>query len=49
MLLKVEQLGGIACHTGRRSCFYRLADEDGELSVTDKILKDPADLYGTKN
>ncbi len=47
VLLKVEQLGGIACHTGRRSCFYRVANDEGELTVTGEILKDPAELYGT--
>ena len=49
ILLKVEQIGGIACHTGRRNCFYRLADADGELSITEEVIKDPAELYGTKN
>ena len=49
LLLKVEQVGGIACHTGRRNCFYRLADANGELSITDEVLKDPAELYGTKD
>lgn len=49
ILLKVEQIGGIACHTGRRHCFYRLADANGELSVTEEVIKDPAELYGTKN
>ena len=46
VLLKVEQLGGIACHTGRRSCFYRQLLE-GEWRVTDSVLTDPKDLYGT--
>ena len=49
VLLKVEQIGGIACHTGRRNCFYRLADADGELSITEEVIKDPAELYGKKN
>jgi len=46
LLMKVEQVGGIACHTGRRNCFYRLADERGELVVTDEVLRDPAEMYG---
>jgi phosphoribosyl-AMP cyclohydrolase len=46
VLLKVEQLGGIACHTGRRNCFYRLADAIGELSITDEVLREPDDMYG---
>ncbi len=45
VLLKVEQVGGIACHTGRRACFYRLL-EDGSWRVTDDVLKQPADMYG---
>ena len=46
VLLKVEQVGGIACHTGRRSCFYRVADSTGDLVVTDEVIRDPADMYG---
>ena len=49
VLLKVEQVGGIACHTGRRSCFYRLAGSDGELVTTDAVIKDPADIYGKQS
>ena len=48
VLLKVEQVGGIACHTGRRSCFYRLIDDRGEVTVTDEVIRDPADMYGRK-
>lgn len=45
LLLQVEQQGGIACHTGRRSCFFqRLQPERGWLSV-DPVLKDPAEMY----
>ena len=40
----VEQVGGIACHTGRQSCFYRLLDDNG-WTVTDAVLKDPAEMY----
>ena len=44
VLLKVEQAGGIACHTGRASCFFRRLD--GERWVeTDPVLKDPAAIY----
>ncbi|TGD73047.1 phosphoribosyl-AMP cyclohydrolase [Mangrovimicrobium sediminis] len=46
VLLKVEQRGGIACHTGRRSCFYRLAGESGELQVVDAVIRDPGEMYG---
>jgi phosphoribosyl-AMP cyclohydrolase len=45
VLLKVEQVGGIACHTGRRSCFYRRL-EDGAWRTTDEVIKQPADIYG---
>jgi phosphoribosyl-AMP cyclohydrolase len=47
VLLKVEQVGGIACHTGRGSCFYRRL-EDGKWVTTDPVLKDPAAIYGKK-
>ena len=45
ILLKVEQKGGIACHTGRRSCFYRSL-QDGQWVSTDPVLKDPDSIYG---
>jgi len=41
---KGEQVGGIACHTGRESCFYRKL-ENGSWVTTDPVLKDPATLY----
>ena len=44
VLLKVEQVGGIACHTGRESCFFRKL-ENGRWVTTDPVLKDPADIY----
>ena len=47
VLLRVEQVGGIACHTGRESCFYRVF-EDGGWRVTDAVLRDPAEMYGDK-
>jgi phosphoribosyl-AMP cyclohydrolase len=46
ILLEVEQHGGIACHTGRQSCFFRRL-ENGSWVVTDPVLKDPAQIYGT--
>jgi phosphoribosyl-AMP cyclohydrolase len=45
VLLKVEQVGGVACHTGRHSCFFNLL-QDGQWVVTDPVLSDPATLYG---
>ena len=44
VLLKVEQVGGIACHTGRESCFFRKL-EDGRWVTTDPVLKDPSLIY----
>lgn len=46
VLLKVEQKGGIACHTGRRSCFYRTL-KDGQWVSADPALKDPNTIYGS--
>jgi len=44
VLLEVEQAGGIACHTGRHSCFFQRL-EGGRWVVTDPVLKDPKDIY----
>ena len=44
IILKVEQIGGIACHTGRQSCFYRRLENDRWISV-DPVLKDPDQIY----
>ena len=44
VLLQVEQVGGIACHTGRESCFFRKL-ENGSWVTTDPVLKDPAAIY----
>jgi len=44
VLLKVEQSGGIACHTGRRSCFFQKLENDKWLAV-DPVLKDPHEIY----
>jgi phosphoribosyl-AMP cyclohydrolase len=44
VLLRVEQAGGIACHTGRSSCFFRKLDE-GRWVATDAVLKDPSAIY----
>ena len=45
IILQVEQAGGIACHTGRRSCFYRRL-ENGHWTEVDPVIRDPADIYG---
>ena len=44
VLLQVEQVGGIACHTGRESCFFRKL-ENGSWVTTDPVLKDPSTIY----
>jgi len=44
VLLEVEQTGGIACHTGRHSCFFRRLD-NGRWVATDPVLKDPQEIY----
>jgi phosphoribosyl-AMP cyclohydrolase len=44
ILIKIQQEGGIACHTGRESCFYRSL-KDGEWQAVDPVLKDPQTIY----
>ncbi len=44
ILLKIEQEGGIACHTGRESCFFRSL-HDGEWQTVEPVLKDPKAIY----
>jgi phosphoribosyl-AMP cyclohydrolase len=44
VLLQVEQLGGIACHTGRASCFFSKL-ENGQWVETDPVLKAPEEIY----
>ncbi len=45
ILLKVEQIGGIACHTGRKSCFFQRLQDSNWKNVA-KVIKDPKDIYG---
>ena len=44
VLLEVEQVGGIACHTGRHSCFFQEL-RDGAWVAVDPVLKDPKTIY----
>lgn len=44
ILYLVEQVGGIACHTGRKSCFYRIL-KDGRWVVNEAIIRNPEDMY----
>lgn len=48
VLMKVEQIGGIACHTGRRGCFYQRLEE-GVWCITDEVIKHPEDMYGNRS
>ncbi len=45
VLMKVEQIGGIACHTGRRHCFWRKL-EDGVWQTVEPVITSPDDIYG---
>ncbi|HEC26238.1 MAG TPA: phosphoribosyl-AMP cyclohydrolase [Gammaproteobacteria bacterium] len=44
ILIKVEQKGGIACHTGRESCFYQRY-QNGQWQSVEPVLKDPKEIY----
>lgn len=48
IVLYVEQEGGIACHTGRHSCFYRVLGEQG-WEIQEPVLKEPEEMYGKSN
>ena len=45
LLLQVEQMGGVACHTGRESCFYRVLDK-GTWQADEPVITDPEQMYG---
>lgn len=44
LLLSIEQVGGIACHTGRQSCFFNELNGDRWIPA-DPVLKDPKEIY----
>lgn len=44
LLMKIEQIGDIACHTGRRSCFFQKL-ENGQWVSVEPVLKDPHEIY----
>ena len=49
LLIKVKQEGGIACHTGRESCFYNQVNmKKNEIEECEKIIKNPKDIYKGK-
>ena len=45
VLLRIEQAGGIACHTGRHSCFFQKYFSDGRWEAVEPVLKDPQEIY----
>lgn len=45
LVAKIDQIGGAACHTGMKSCFYRRVGRDGSLKEVDKRVFDPAKVY----
>lgn len=47
ILLQVEQRGGIACHTGRRSCFFRRL-QNNHWETVEPVLRDPDEIYGKR-
>ena len=44
ILLRIEQVGGIACHTGRNSCFFKKLD-NGHWKIDQPVIKNPEDIY----
>ncbi|MDM1716279.1 phosphoribosyl-AMP cyclohydrolase [Thiopseudomonas alkaliphila] len=48
IILMVEQLGGIACHTGRHSCFYRVLDQQQQWQVVEPVIKAPEHIYSNQ-
>ena len=46
LLLKIEQVGGIACHTGRASCLFRRYDEAKGWEEAEPVIRDPEEIYG---
>lgn len=48
VLLKVEQIGGAACHTGRKSCFFTKILQDGKVEISEELVFNPDSVYGKK-
>ncbi len=48
VLMKVEQVGGIACHTGRRSCFYQVLEGD-QWVADEEVIRPPREIYGERD
>ena len=49
LLVQVDQVGGIACHTGRESCFFNRINDNFEIENDGIVIKDPEKIYGKKN
>lgn len=47
ILLQVEQIGGIACHTGREHCFYQKLDQHGQWQDSEPVIKPESEIYST--
>ena len=45
ILIKIEQVENIACHTGRETCFYQKLDDKGIWVTDDVVIKEPKDIY----
>ncbi len=48
LLVKVKQLGGAACHTGYRSCFFRKVNKEGKYDIVGEKVFDPGKVYKKK-
>ena len=46
ILLKIEQVGGAACHTGHVSCFHKRVEKDGKVTILGEPVFDPKEVYG---
>lgn len=49
ILLQVEQVGGIACHTGREHCFYQKLDQNGNWQDSEPVIKPASEIYSVKD
>jgi len=45
ILMQVEQVGGIACHTGREHCFYQKLDQNGQWQDCEPVIKPASEIY----
>ena len=45
ILLKVVQKGGVACHTGRESCFFKILQDDNNWIAVDEVIRNPEEMY----